>query len=342
MQQHPVYKEKIINLLKEFLDNKQKELHHHTWGSDVLKKLATFLSQGKMVRGSLVLFSYTLFEKTISEDVYKAAGALELLHASLLVHDDIMDKDTLRRGETSIFAQYAQKFHDTHVGESMGICVGDIGFFLAYELLSSLQYENTSEIIAFYSKEMTQVALAQMQDVYHGISNKEISEKDILMVYRYKTGRYTFALPLMIGAMLAKQDKHILSQLEELGESLGILFQLKDDELGLFGSTEMIGKPVASDIRQNKKTLYWLFLYKNSSLAQKNQLNKIFGKDTVNEEDLAMLYNIIDTLNTKEKVYQIQKQLEEDIQGKIKKLPFSETVKDQFKQLLQFSMHRGK
>ena len=118
-----------------------------------------------------------------------------------------MDKDTVRRGLEAIHVQY---------GEAIGICVGDLLFFLGYELL-------TPSVIALASREFANVAVAQMQDVSGG--------GDTLATYTYKTARYTFSLPMMAGAILAGADKNTTDLLEKLGEAMGLLFQIRDDEL---------------------------------------------------------------------------------------------------------------
>ena len=108
-----------------------------------------------------------------------------------------------------------------HLGQSLGICAGDVGFFLAFEILSKLKIKGRiyREILRLFSQEISYVGLAQMMDVYYGASKGSISEQDILKLYLYKTGRYTFSLPLMTGALLAEQPKRTLS----------IIFDLRGD-----------------------------------------------------------------------------------------------------------------
>ena len=78
---------------------------------------------------------------------------------------------------------------------------------------------------------------------------------------RYKTGRYSFSLPLLAGAMLADAPAELRGKLETFGESIGLLFQIRDDELGLFGDERELGKPVGSDVREGKKTHHLLIAH---------------------------------------------------------------------------------
>lgn len=304
----PVYKHKLIDYITNFLTEKRQETTQvNTWSTDVIEKLLPFITEGKMIRGSLVLFIYEAYNQKLTDDAVKAAVAIELFHSSLLIHDDIMDNDTNRRGQQTVFAKYQtlgkQKnfAHTHHFGESMGICVGDIGFFLAFQLLSSIKNDQTRQsIIDVCMKEMVNVGLAQMQDVYAGYSKDTVTEADIEKVYIYKTGRYTFSLPMMLGALLAHQNKETIQTLEQLGEKLGFIFQLKDDELSLFGNQDITGKPEGSDIRENKKTLYRFYLFEKASPDQRRKLAKIFGRGIVIPDELLYIRSLIKNLGIQE------------------------------------------
>lgn len=261
----------------------------HALGKDVAGKLLEFSLQGKMIRGGLVCLGFGLFKEYVSEEAILAAAAIELFQSALLIHDDIMDSDRTRRGYASVFHQYekiAEQMNANdagHVGESLGICAGDVAFFLAFELLSQLKCEPAlhSRILALCARELSYVGIAQMADVLQGIDEKEPSEQDILKLYLYKTGRYTFSLPLVLGGMLASGDEKTIRQLETLGENLGILFQIKDDELGLFGNEIEVGKPIGSDIKEAKKTLFYHYLMAEVGRDEKAKLDSIFGNSSI-------------------------------------------------------------
>lgn len=198
-------------LLQFFEDYAYEDIN--SWGPEATKQLSDFATAGKGIRGSLALFSYSAFSG--KKDIAPAlplAAALELFHAGFLIHDDIMDNDALRRGKPSLHTQ---------VGEAVAICMGDLAFFLGYKAIAGLPVQ------AYVSEELAKATVAQMEDV----SQKEPTSDDVLRLYRFKTARYTFSLPLVAGAMLAEADPKIIPQLEDLGESLGLLFQIRDDEL---------------------------------------------------------------------------------------------------------------
>jgi geranylgeranyl diphosphate synthase, type I len=296
------YSERIKKQYITFLTEKNEYFKNiNKWGNDITGRLEQFSRNGKMIRGSVVLFTQEMFGKKADINAIKVAVAIELFHAGLLIHDDIIDSDELRRGEISVHYQYvkealAEKMADPkQFGLSMGICVGDISFFIGFELLSSLTVDSVfkDRIMRLFFSEFTAVGLGQMQDIYFGQSEAEPAEEDIFKLYLYKTARYTFSLPFMLGGMLAGISDEELSKLEKLGEYLGLIFQLKDDELGLFGNKNDFGKPIGSDIEENKKTLYHLLLFKNSSGPEQEHIRSIFGSSNISDESLNYVYELI-------------------------------------------------
>lgn len=253
------YKKDIDAHITHVLSLKKAELGQiNPWGTDVIDRLIPFITGGKCVRGSLILYTYALFQKKLPAFLLDYAGAIEMLHAGLLIHDDIMDSDKKRRGSISIHEQYRRliKKSDSatdHFGLSMGINAADLCFFMAHELLSVPTHNsNLQHLIA---KELQKVVIAQMQDVEENVTNKKLTREAILSLYRYKTARYTFSLPMVIGATAARVSPVVISSFEKLGESMGILYQLRDDELNKEGDSGTTGKSTGSDAKNAKQTL---------------------------------------------------------------------------------------
>ncbi|HOT58666.1 MAG TPA: polyprenyl synthetase family protein [Spirochaetales bacterium] len=293
------------------------------------ERLKNFMKGGKMIRGALVRLGAELFSTHVPDACIDWAGAaMEFFQAGLLIHDDIMDRDTVRRGSTTIHWQYVQDamqhtIHENgypdgertgavttlinsqgaqdyiHYGESAGICLGDFAFFLGnYALQKSMSavYENYTHVansddapdnpLAFTALELCNVGIAQMLDVQYGTAFFETdpSIDDIITVYRYKTGRYTFSLPLSVGARLGGAPGHICRTLETYGEQLGIVFQLKDDELGIFAPAEKLGKVSGADIKENKKTVHRKILFEQPDLP--DSIKELFGKENITCDEI--------------------------------------------------------
>ena len=221
------YKQQIDTFLASFLASKRKNLVKvNAWGQDAVEKIQDVVSEGKTIRGSLVLLLHDLLKGKQKQKALRVAAAFELIQTGLVIHDDIMDHDDMRRGKPAMHVQYKS--------EAMAMCVGDICFFLAQELLADTPIAKISARI------FQEVGVAQMEDVAKTAQTKD----DILSLYKYKTARYSFSLPMMAGAILASADKKTITLLEKLGEAMGTLFQIQNDT-----------KNIAGDTREHKKTL---------------------------------------------------------------------------------------
>ena len=301
----------------------------HPLGPDALDRILNFSAGGKMLRGGLVCLANGLVNGSVSPDAYVAGAALELFQSALLIHDDIMDRDFTRRGAPSVFNQYQDMAKSSyvddfyHLGEALGICAGDIAIFLGFELLAEVKSPAAAQILGLCGRELGFVGVAQMADVIRGAAVGEVSagtplgsmletadaEKAVLDLYRYKTGRYTFSLPLMMGATLAGSDAATLAKLERLGEDLGILFQLKDDEIGIFGDEAETGKPIGSDIREGKKTLFYVYLLDGVEGAEKARLASLYGGPDIGPEAIHGLVREIESRGVRARVIDKAEQL---------------------------------
>jgi geranylgeranyl diphosphate synthase, type I len=291
-----------------------------TWSEDTYKKIEDFSSMGKMIRGSLFLRLYELLNG--EKDMTKVAAALEITQSGILAHDDVMDKDNFRRGLKTIHNQYKDNINNEHYGYSMAICFGDIAFFESFKHIPT-------KAVKIYSNEMINCAFGQMQDVHYTYLDSEITKKQILEVYRLKTARYTFSLPMMLAAKLTNQKVKLF---EKLGEHLGIIFQIIDDDIGIFGSKEEIGKTPGSDIKENKKTIHRLLLLKKYPA-----LKKYYGTE-VSSSELELIRQ--KTNEIKPEINEIINYHQTKVDELITKIP--ESAKEFLQNLANYNVSRKK
>lgn len=344
------YRPIVQSYLSQFLREQAESFKNiPRWGEDVFKRLERFSCTGKTIRGCQVLFAANLGRARVSsQDALKAAAALELVHSSLLIHDDIIDRDLTRRGEKTIFAQYKEfaereNFEDAyHFGESVGLCVGDIGFFLAFKLLGTMGSESRikNKIIECFGRELASVGFGEILDVYGGYHKGQLSEEEIIRIYRYKTAQYTFSLPFEIGARLAQLDEGVVQKLAEIGSYLGIIFQIKDDELGIFGNEDDIGKPAGSDIKENKKTLFSLYLFSQASEEEKMFLKTVFSA-SLTPEQLDMVRKMIDQKGIRAHVERHVQNYAKRAYDLIDQVGISEVDKDILRKLVEYNCSRS-
>lgn len=295
------YRQVLIPYIQDFLRSHDEAWQGQRWGNDAVSRFSEFSVTGKLVRGSLVLLAYELFSDSSFEPALPLAAAVECMHSALLIHDDYIDLDNLRRGKPSIPQQYRQLAQEklypnsTHVGNALSLCLGDIGFFWGFEFLSKIHAnpEVYANLIKYFAREYQVVGLGEMDDIHLGVTQEPVTEAEILTVYRYKTARYTFVMPVVLAGILADADQELIRKLEAIGEKMGVIFQIKDDELGIFGTEEQIGKPVTSDVREGKKTLYYLYGLEKAQAKDKQVLLQAFGNPELNFEDLEKVREVL-------------------------------------------------
>lgn len=244
------------------------------------------LRPAKRIRGSLVYFASKLYKNVPEKVSLQAAMAIELVHTALLMHDDVMDQDTLRRGKptTHIFFQN----NDIHYGESMAYTTGVAILCLGFELMTQCDWytdlvlKSTRQILSSIEK----TAYGQAYDITLSKMQKW-TEKDIIALHKSKTAIYTFENPLFVGAILSGiTNKKIFDTLHSYAMCTGVAFQLQDDILGLYGNPKKTGKSDYSDLLQGKCTLLVNYVRKKGTQKQKEAIKKVWGKKHAEKEDI--------------------------------------------------------
>jgi geranylgeranyl diphosphate synthase type I len=348
-------KKEITDYLRRLLDEKAQALGRvNALGRDLCGRLYDFTLRGKMLRGGLVSLGCSIArgggcDPQQRRPAIAAGAAMELFQSGLLIHDDIMDRDATRRGLKSVFFQYAEMSEKAgirdsyHLGEALGICAGDVAHFLAFEILGRLEVppELQSEILVLCARELAYVGVAQMQDIYAGAADSAVLDEEVLKLYLYKTGRYTFSLPLMVGGELAGGRRELIDELERLGETLGIIFQIKDDELGLFGDEAETGKPAGSDIREGKKTLFYGSLQRRAGREELERLRGIFGNSGIGMAEVQYVRELAERLGIRAEIQERAGRLAESGRSLIGALaPCGSPDRRVLEDLLEYSLSR--
>lgn len=246
------------------------------------------LTGGKRIRPYLVMVGFG----ALDEQIVPVAAAQELLHYAMLMHDDVIDQDFVRRGMPNLNGHYRdayQRYLDepraTHYAYSMAIMAGDALISESYRLLA-----NTS----FDANVREQLAERHAQSVYEVIGGELLDVEapfvrdaafDPMQVYRYKTAGYSFIGPLQMGAYAAGADQDTLALLEAYGEKAGIAFQIADDLLGVYGDEATTGKSTLTDLREGKQTI--LVAYHRERMD--NEQRERFGAFGAPESDSDVL-----------------------------------------------------
>ncbi|MCW0213253.1 MAG: polyprenyl synthetase family protein [Pseudonocardia sp.] len=198
-----------------------------------------------------------------AEAVLRALSALELVQASALVHDDLMDASATRRGSPTVHVAFAARHADAgwagrpaRFGAAAAILLGDLALTWADDLFHSAGLPSAAVARALdpWRSMRTEVLGGQFLDVHTQATGDE-SVSAALRIDRYKTAAYTVERPLHLGAALAGADPDLISAYRRFGADIGVAFQLRDDLLGVFGDPAVTGKPAGDDLREGKRTV---------------------------------------------------------------------------------------
>lgn len=271
-----------------------------------------FLSGGKKLRGSQIFLGYKMFGGDNDLEGLKASLTIEIIHSALLMHDDIMDLDDLRRGKPTMHKKYS-KVHGDHYGLSLAMILGDEGFFFAFRILNSLDLpqERLSKATEYLSQILIEVGLGQALDITYE-EEKALTEENVIRTHRYKTADYTISGPLSIGAVLAGADEKVLKSIKDFGIPVGIAFQIRDDELGMFSSEDELGKPADSDLKQGKITLLFVKALEKTEGEDKEFLLYAHGNQHLKLEEIERVRKILKNCGALEYSQQYARKLVEE------------------------------
>ncbi|MDO5843543.1 MAG: polyprenyl synthetase family protein [Methanocorpusculum sp.] len=205
------------------------------------------LGGGKRLRPALLLLSADSVRKGASEDLFYAAAALEWTHTFTLVHDDIMDDDSLRRGIPTVHTVWNQ---------STAILAGDVLYSKAFEYICRVNNASDSakiKAVQMLAHTCYELCDGQQEDMEFE-TRSDVTLAEYLGMVRRKTG-VLYAAAAGIGAILAGGDMKQVSALYTLGLNTGIAFQIQDDIIDLTVPSDISGKNQGSDLRENKQTI---------------------------------------------------------------------------------------
>ncbi|TDD49166.1 polyprenyl synthetase family protein [Nonomuraea terrae] len=255
------------------------------------------LGGGKRVRPQLCYWGWRGAGGDDCDEIVSAAAALELCHAGLLIHDDIMDDSDLRRGRFTVHRNLALLHRGPGAdafGRAGGILLGTLSLAWADALLSSCGIDPIRLRAAhhLFDAMRTEVISGQYLDVLAQLRSGA-TEAEALTVIRYKSAKYTVERPLQIGGALAGADLDLLDAYSRFGVPLGEAFQLRDDVLGTFGSSRETGKSALDDLREGKQTVMFAYAVQQATPAQLAHLRTWHGNPELTEDRAAELRRIL-------------------------------------------------
>ena len=262
---------KKLNFNAREVDNFIKSYISHQKKTNLLTPMKYgILSGGKKIRSSIIISTGKIYKLSLKKLLYISA-AVECIHSYSLIHDDLpcMDNDKFRRGKLSTHAKF---------GESTAVLAGNSLLTLAFEIIADEKFNLKRDIKIDLIKNLAlrsgHSGVAGGQELDLKFEKKRKSLKQILDMQRKKTGKlfeFCTLAPVIIAGK-TKKEKKLMSN---LGEDIGLLFQIADDFLDVTGTEKKIGKPIKKDKKKGKSTLISLMGYENAYNYANNLKRKI-------------------------------------------------------------------
>lgn len=302
------------------------------------------LAGGKRIRPYLTYASYMLFEDKADDDVFTIATAQEFLHFALLIHDDIIDRDSKRYGQKNIIGEYLDIYAEAgsdaeHFANGAALMAGDLALAQAYNLInqSSFSADIKFKTSQHLSRSIFHVAGGELLDMEAAF---RFSSADYFTIAQYKTASYSFIGPLLTGASLTSASDSALRLLSGFGLNLGIAYQLADDLLGLYGDEESIGKPITSDLRERKKTHLFELIQQLSSATDRHYFNQVWGKSDITEQDIEKVRGLGIETGAKKRVEELMRSYAKKALESLDSLPIAKERANPLREIADKAIHR--
>ena len=278
------------------------------------------LCGGKRMRPAFCVWGYVAAAGIPSDEELKsllaAAGSLDVLHVSALIHDDLMDSSDLRRGRPAAHRQF-EALHanagwlgdSAAFGRAGAILLGDLLVMWSAQMLqgADLDQSTLERALPIVEAMRTEVTCGQYLDIVaqaHPLRKRapaigslrptiELALDDASRVVEYKAARYTVQRPCQMGAALGGGDDELYFALGAYGSPLGRAFQFRDDLLGVFGDPKVTGKPVGDDLREGKRTVLVAHSYAHAGDAGQKLLLQRLGDPGLDETGINELQQVI-------------------------------------------------
>ena len=269
---------------------------------DLAEAIEAFvLRGGKRLRPAFAYWGYRGAGGPDGDAIVAAVSSLELVQASALMHDDLIDRSDTRRGEPSVHRRFEVKHtvrgwrgSPTAFGDSAAVLLGDLAMVWSDELLhtSGIESGGLARARPVFDEMRTELTVGQYLDVLAQATG-DTSVEQAGKIARYKAAKYTVERPLLLGAALAGAPDRVAAAYSAYGLPLGEAFQMRDDVLGVFGDPAQTGKPAGDDLREGKRTFLVAVSLTGLDGAGRAALEKGLGDPGLDDDGVRRLRGLI-------------------------------------------------
>ncbi len=281
--------------------------------------------KGKQIRPIMVILSAGLFGN-VNQHVLHAGAALEMLHNASLIHDDVVDATTLRRGRSTV---------NSILGNHIAVLVGD--YFVSNALAAGIRTNNI-EIISALSELGKELSLGEIDQICNA-RDHHFDEQSYLSMIRKKTASL-FMNCAKMGAEAAGASLEEYAPLVDYAELLGLCFQIKDDIFD-YSDNQEIGKPTGNDLREGKVTMPLLYALNNAPADKAEPMKDLLRRGNMSDEEIATLIEFANNNGGIEYSYSRMAEMQEEAERYLDVYPDSDW-KQSFRDLFGYIISRHK
>jgi geranylgeranyl diphosphate synthase type I len=264
--------------------------------AEPLAALRSFVSGGKRLRPAFCHWGWVgAGGDPLDGRPVSAGAALELLHSSALIHDDIMDGSSRRHGQPCVHVRFSEEHaargwrgEAQRFGEGAALLIGDLASVYADDLLRGAP----ADALGVFAELRLELNVGQYLDLA-GTAARSVSAAHARTICVYKSGKYTVERPLHLGAALAGRLEDLAAPYSAYGLPLGEAFQLRDDLLGAFGDPARLGKPVGEDVRDGKPTALYAAAYARAGAGDRALLDRCYGRHALGDDEAAEVLRVL-------------------------------------------------
>jgi octaprenyl-diphosphate synthase len=280
----------ISKLIESGMSQVEEELHRQSSsGIQLVEDIGQYVcrSGGKRVRPAILLLSSQLcgYDGPIGP---RLGAVIEMIHSATLVHDDIIDNASVRRGRPSVNAQW---------GNEITVLMGDWLYMTAFRLALGERHFKVLDVLIEVTRKMIEGEL--IQHAYNG--NLDITEEQHLDISMRKTA-FLFSACSQIGGILGSLGEEREELLRAYGLNVGLAFQLVDDVLDFTSNESVLGKPVGSDLKEGKLTLPLIYLMRDGKPHHREMVRTALKENTPDAAALCSISQLVREYHTADRV----------------------------------------
>jgi geranylgeranyl pyrophosphate synthase len=330
------YGELIEERIKGYFAEAVKEARdYHPFIAEVYSDLEEFvLRRGKRLASCSTLLAYKGYTGKVDDNILNVCTGIEIYRHSILVHDDLVDMDNLRRGGKTLHKTFMEKY-DNRFGEGTAIFVGNIAYALAFRAIinSGFPEKKVARSLLVLSRGYQEVNESQILDLLFEYKDVDINEWRIMASKRAAS---LFKATMIVGAILGGAPESDVRLLEDAAGNMGYSFDIQDDIIDTFANEEQYGRPPCGDIALGKKPLHVVYALNSEDRKKAVNLRDRLGKKSLNPRDVDLTRTAIKESGGLEAAKEVSKEHAEKARVLIAQTSLHDEVKEFFNSLIAY------